>query len=176
MGEAKRRSLTGTIKAEDWRVPDGMVALTLDVKGHDPSTIAMPFADLTKLLEAFESDRRVQKPAGETDLDFHRRVRHHIVDEFPRAKAAGAEEEVKSLLTAALWTAFEHPGSKDMRKAVSQKLRKTGKAHLTAAADSENFIVALAEVFMDLSEALRLAQGHRRMLSIRRNQSEPPLS
>src|SRR3954470_19054920 len=114
VGEAKRRGLTGTTKAEDWRVPDGMVALTLDVKGHDPSTIAMPFADLTKLLEKLQPEGRFQKTAGETDLEFHRRVRRYIVAQFPKAKAAGSEEDVRALLIATLWTAFDHPASKDM--------------------------------------------------------------
>jgi hypothetical protein len=153
-----------------------MVALTLDVKGHDPSTIAMPFADLTAILEKLQSEGQFPKPAGESDLNFHRRVRRYIVAEFPKAKASGPEANVKALLTAALWTAFEHPASKDMRKAVSQQLRATGKAHLTAAADGENFIVALGEAFTDLTQALQLAQGQRRTVIVHKDENEPPLS
>jgi hypothetical protein len=91
-------------------------------------------------------------------------------------KAAGAETEVEALLMAALWTAFDHPSWKDMRKAVSAQIRKSGKAHLTAAGDAENFIVALSDRFTDLSEMLRLSQGKQRTFSIRKESDEPPLS
>jgi hypothetical protein len=145
MGEAQRSKQAGTYPeqshVEDWRVPNGTVAITLDVAGCDPSTFAIDASELVGTME------RAAPPFSRAP--YHTAVRW-IAQEFPKVRGAD-EGQCKAIGIAALWSALHHPtcGEK-MREAVSASLRRNGRAHISWCFGPNGLAMALAESFRDL--------------------------
>jgi hypothetical protein len=171
MGEAKRRRQAGTVPlldnppealhrfwcgrpdagpVEDFRAPIGTVAITLDIHGAAPSTCLI---DATKLVDVMGDIGRLSEAR-----DYYWVVRA-IASEFLRAKQTGAEAPFLSLGLAAFWTALHHPQlGAPMRDAVSESLRRRGRAHITwQFSPTTGLAMALAEAFVDLEGVAELA-------------------
>jgi hypothetical protein len=144
MGEAKRRKkqtgqgATPKILVNDFRVPDGMVALTLDVHGINPVTMSVEAGKLEETLRAFDQDLRAQAFGPSVNLSTETggrewaqyvRIRSLLIDGLRQVDASGRKiEEMQGLLWCALWCAFNHPTKGNpMRRQVSEAIRKTGK-------------------------------------------------
>jgi hypothetical protein len=159
MGEAKRKrqhAAPSGVPVEDFTAQPGEFALTVDVEGAKPESMVVPWPDVHRLLAVMP-----QPAAGGNALETHRASRRHLVERLPRVQPGGAEEdeaELRTLMLLAMWTVFEHPAH-EVHRAVSDSIRRTGKAHVTASAYGGNFAVALADKFVDLESALRLAEG-----------------
>lgn len=169
MGEARRRKLVGLypepgdalaaarrlwcgrapVAAADFVAPAGLICITLDVNGADPSTAMIEASDLVPALA--EAARMAANCS-------YRQFVRTIAQEFVRARRVNDDAPLQWLAPAALWSAFEHPQTGDaMRRAVSADLRGGGKAHLTWRFGPDGLALALGERFVDLAAASALA-------------------
>jgi len=124
---AARRFWCGrdNVAAEDFVAPGGTVAITIDVEGVSPSTLMF---DATKVAEI--EARAKEMAAG---LSYRPAVRV-FAKMFADAMRGNNKDdsELTAIGIGILWTAFNHPESGDqMRRRVSEALRKNGKAHIT---------------------------------------------
>jgi hypothetical protein len=148
MGEAKRRRRAGTHPeqvpaVEDWRVPDGMVAVTLDIEGETPGTLAIQAETFTPLMERMDRIAAALSYAGAVKF---------AAEEFIKARRENDREGMIGAAYTAFWTALNHPkfGSQ-MRRGISASLRQDGKAHLTWRFGSKGLAIALGASFTDLA-------------------------
>jgi hypothetical protein len=149
MGEAKRRQQAGGTgaggAAEDFRVSDGMVAITLDIEACDPSTLTLSAHSLDDFMNTIA--------ASLTNRSYHS-VIQQIAREFPRARRTN-EKHCEVLGFMAFWSAFNHPrGGKATRQAVSDALRTDGKAHITWRFGPEGLAIAVAGGFLPLANVV----------------------
>jgi hypothetical protein len=143
VGEAKRRKLAGTYPqpddplaaarrfwcgrdpghVEDFRCPEGLLAITLDVAGVAPTTFLMDAAKITDL--AADIERRMSRGR----LAYYTSIRA-IADQFAKAKrAAQPDAAMQWIGPLALWSALHHPQAGALvRVKVSTALRNEGRA------------------------------------------------
>lgn len=164
MGEAKRRRGRQAQRGDDspetpvneFRVADGMVALTLDVHGINPVTVCVEAAKLDETLRHLDS---VFDPEGKARRGWagYARLRSYVIASLRHASANGENMDAQCL--AGLWCVFNHPtGSGALRRRVSEALRQTGKAHITMACDARDAVaVALSETFVELNPLMSSA-------------------
>ncbi len=158
MGEAKRRRERGGITTthaanpglvEDYRVPEGHIAFTLDLAGVDPTTISFEAEKLSEFMAGFDKIPSTErsKPGN------HAVVRENLIEATKRARRGGEPQE---LIMLSIWCTMFHPTSGEaMRDGVSQSLRETGKAHVTISMDAKkNFGCGLGEKFVDAQKIL----------------------
>jgi hypothetical protein len=108
---------------EDFRAPQGTIAITLDVQGTAPSTFTL---DVTALVDLMDQVNDIVCKA-----DYHGVVRH-IAHAFPEAKQTGDDVNFEVIGPLSLWSALHHPKQgAGMRAAVSEVLRCDGKAHIS---------------------------------------------
>jgi hypothetical protein len=164
MGDAARRKREGTypdatdpiaaarrfwcgrnqVPVEDFRVPDGLLAITFDVAGAAPTTCMI---DPSRLVEALEG------AAAVIQQTYYQTVRGTAYG-LLQAKRQGDDETLPGIGLMGVWTAFNHPKSGDaFRRGVSRRLRETGKAHITWRFGPAGLAMAMGDAFVDL-EAL----------------------
>jgi hypothetical protein len=171
MGEVKRCKTAGTYPAqddplaavrrfwcgrtdggrvEDFRAPEGTIAITLDVQGVAPSTCIV---DAARVVDVIAEVNRLT--AG---MDYYRVVRF-VGSQFLKAKQTGDDAAFKWIGLACLWTALHHPKvGADLRKAISDGLRKDGKAHISwRFSPTTGLAMPLSEKFVDLEGLAALA-------------------
>jgi hypothetical protein len=162
MGEAKRRTKAGTTthapnpgQAEDYRVPAGHIAFTLDFEGAglDPTTVAFEASNLTAFMSLFDKVPGLGA-AERTKPAIHVAVREKMVEVTKRARRGG--DDGQELIMLAIWCSMYHPTSgQTMRDRVSRSLREKGTAHITISMDArKNFAFTLADKFADAQEIL----------------------
>jgi hypothetical protein len=156
VGEAKRRrERGGTIThaanpghVEDYRVPEGHIAFTLDLAGVDPTTFSFEAEKLSEFMAGFDKIPSTEhsKPGN------HVVVRENLIEATKRARGGEPQE----LIMLSIWCTMFHPTSGEaIRDGVSQSLRETGKAHVTISMDAKkNFGCGLGEKFVDAQKLL----------------------
>jgi hypothetical protein len=143
MGEAKRKQRSRT--AEEFSVPDGMVAITLDIEHHGPSTLMLS----ARCLNDF-----VDMAAAELINRTYISVIREIALGFPLVRGRD-EGKSEALAIMALWSVFNHPqGGRTARKAVADALRQDGKAHITWRIGSTGLAISVAEAFFPLASVI----------------------
>jgi hypothetical protein len=164
MGDAKRcqqRQLDrgqgiSEIPVDEFGVPDGMVAFTLDVHDINPFTLCIEAAELIVMLRDIEQGL---DPEGKAchDLEHYAKLRSFLIATLRRANASGEDKMPPSM--AVLWCVFNHPeGSDVVRRRVSEALRRTGKAHITMACDvKERVAVAVSDKFVEMTQLMASA-------------------
>jgi len=159
MGEAKRRKLAGTYpscncsQVEKFRAPKGTIAITIDVKGIAPATAVIDASAAVNMLEKITSATQ--------SLSYYATVRH-LAGELTRARRTGDHDAFRWIGCLVLWTSFNHPKiGNDMRKAVSEALRREGKAHISwFFSPTKGLVIALAEKFIDLEQIAAAAPSN----------------
>lgn len=145
MGEARRRRLAGQSPVESYRVPPGRFAITIDIAGHNPSTVSLEAEKITELM------RRAHALWPKT-MSFPTLV-NGLAERFADdPDNAGAAIGIAT-------TALYHPQQgAAIRQAVSQALAVNGKAHLTWNYNPRHGLaMAVGEHFVDLDKPLAAA-------------------
>lgn len=152
MGEARRRRMAAENggPVEEFRVPDGDVALTWDVEGFAPTTWLVPAANTATLIE--EVHRQV---AG---MGYYSVVRG-ILRSFRAMRDAKDVTGLAGLGCMTLWSVFHHPsGGDSMRRRVSELLRQTNSAHITWNYTTAGLMISVSERFRDLDQVAAAAR------------------
>jgi hypothetical protein len=128
---------------EDFRAPQGTIAITLDVQGAAPSTFTL---DVTALVDLVDRVNDLVCKA-----DYHGVVRH-IAHAYLEAKQTGDDANFEVIGPLSLWSALHHPKQgAGMRAAVSEVLRRDGKAHISwCFSPTAGLAMGLSDKFMDL--------------------------
>ena len=125
-------------------MPDGKVALTLDVEGAKRVTSMLDARDLEPLLAAMASLSTMRTRS------YHDLVRF-IVAELPGLSGGEDEAKFRALVGIGLWTALSHPAGGDrMRKEISTFVHERGSAHVTWHFGNDGFAVSICGQFSDL--------------------------
>jgi hypothetical protein len=142
-----------SIPLSAFRVPDGKLALTLALAGYDPFSITVPVERLENVLHGAETLLGLSAKQR-LDREAHIRVRQQIHSAMrnPPADAAEFTELRQALGILAFWLTLNHPTSSgQMRRAVAEELRKSGKAHVSVTVDEKRtWAFALAPEFVDV--------------------------
>jgi len=110
-------------RVEEFRAPEGIIAITIDVQGASPSTLLIEEAKLVDLID------EVARYAA--NLDYRQLVRF-IAREFARARRSNDELRFRGMGAAVVWSVLNHPDLGEvMRKGVADALRRDGRAHIT---------------------------------------------
>jgi hypothetical protein len=148
MGEAKRRKQAGTFSyraaghVEDYRVPDGMIGVTVEVPGVPPVTLDMATAHLDELMAAATTTMS-RKPYPE--------LVQMLAQYF--AKQFRARADLRPLGYSILWTALYHPRQGEvMRKQVTATLRDKGRAHLTWQVTAAGLAISVSDTYIDFAD------------------------
>jgi hypothetical protein len=143
---AARRSLgEAPIPAAEFVVPAGLVAITIDAEGCDPSTVMF---DTTQVTDIAEACTRL----GAGQVNYYGLVRM-LARDFVRARKGGNDARLNDIGIGILWTALNHPAAGErMRRAVSTALRRDGKAHITWYFGRHGLGLGLAEGFVDMDQ------------------------
>lgn len=173
MGEARRRKLAAMAAdkdqptepdesisisrpdvAEYYRVPEGMVGITLDVEDADLTTITIQADDLTGILHGLD-EIMLEEP--------YRPLVTKLARDFKLAMDEGNAERISAAALGALWTCFHHPsmshGEGRMEKVVAELLRQCNRAHLTWYFGPNGLAIAGGDRFTDLRVASGFASG-----------------
>jgi hypothetical protein len=149
MGEAKRRKKAGPYpnggRIEDFRVPAGKLAITVDIDDTAPSTVLF---DATKIAEILNEAAR--HFAGD---DYYKIVRMSMRAFLKIRRQKG---DLTGVGIAILWSVFHHPTTgADTRQIVSRRLREGGKVHITWKFSSTYGLgITVADQFVDLDDIL----------------------
>lgn len=142
-----------SVPLSDFRVPDGQIAITLDLHGMDHPVSVQFGVDLIESgLQKTEQSLKL-KPSDRRSPSVHVNLRNSI----QAGLQSGADDQaVQGVGFVALWLALNHPRSSDeMRRKVSEELRKSGRAHITITSDEKKtWGFALAPAYVDLSQAM----------------------
>lgn len=140
-----------TIPLNALRVPTGKIAVTLDMAGFDPCSVLVVASDLDKLVS--EMNKMVRGTIGPKHaVQTHVLVRRSVGAAFQ----SGDNGAKKNMMLALLWLALNHPHHADqMRAAMSESLRRDGKAHLSVTVDAGGtWAFGLADKFIDASPVI----------------------
>jgi hypothetical protein len=154
------------------RVPEGKLALTLDISGLDPISAIIAVGEIERLVA--EVDRRIRPFGSRHDVKTHVFVRRGI----DQAMRHGDDKLKEGVMLRVLWLALNHPHHGDhLRQKISQALRQDGKAHLTVTVDATKvWAFALAEKYVDMSQVLEaLPHDEHFSLAFDKPTSEQPL-
>src|SRR4051794_28273273 len=135
-------------RVEDYRVPAGHVAVTLDFPPLAPSPVAIKATKLVDVLNRLDL-AFVGVPYGSVLARFRR--------DFRRLKHGKVMPGLELL---PFWLAFRYPtGADAVKRAISDELRRTGRAHITVHAGVEcGVAIAVAAGFVDLENPLTASQ------------------
>ena len=140
MGEAKRRRTSSAAddrlatahrlwcgrtsgQVEDFRAPQGTIAITIDVQGASSTTLLIDSTTLVDLVD------EIERYAG--NLDYRPLVRF-IARDFVRARRSNDTLRFRGIGAAVVWSALNHPDLGEvMRKGVADALRRDNRAHIT---------------------------------------------
>jgi hypothetical protein len=152
---------TPEIPVSEFRVAEGMVALTLDVHGVNPITMSVEASKLDENLRAFEP---TIDPTGKGRRDWseYAQILSLVATGLRQVNANGGNNRAtEGVCWAGLWCAFNHPKMGDaMKRQVSEAIRRTGKAHITLALDARGVLgLALADKFAELTPILNAADA-----------------
>ncbi len=143
MGDAKRKQRAGTTEA--FSMSDGMVAITLDIDGYDPSTLMLSVRCLNDFVDIAAAEL-INRP--------YISVIREIALGFPLVRGRD-ERKCEALAIMALWSVFNHPqGGRTARKAVADVLRQDRKAHITWRIGSTGLAISVAEAFFPLASVI----------------------
>jgi hypothetical protein len=168
MGEAKRRQQAGTSwqnagPVEDFRVPTGKLAITIEVREENPSTLMFDASNVADLMHAIE--QMPDRPAYGTLV-------RCLAAEF--VKNRHSNTDVSGTGIGILWTALHHPQhGLAMRQAVSRDLRDKGKAHIIWHLTHKGLAIALAAQFVDLDTILAATPANQTVLVGRLPDADP---
>lgn len=129
-------------------MPTGKIAVTLDMAGFDPWSVVVAASDLDKLVS--EMNKMVHSTTGPGHaVQTHVLVRRSVGAAFQ----SGDNDAKKDMMLTLLWLALNHPHHADqMRAAMSEALRRDGKAHLSVTVDGGGtWVFGLADKFIDAS-------------------------
>jgi hypothetical protein len=177
MGQARRRKLTGTypdpdipltkarrfwcgrdqVAAEDFVVPEGIVAITMDVDGAPPSTC------LFEATAAVDIEGYVQSAMDKIpDNPGYRRFVAVLAEVFLKARQSRDDSELEPIGCAAFWTVLNHPQmGGQARQAISAQLRRDGKTHITWRFGKDGLGISVGERFADMEKIAALAPKDR---------------
>lgn len=132
------------------RVPDGKIALTLDLHGPDPMSIVLDAVSLEGVLSLL--DEEIWEAGGRRN---DRRT-HVILREAVALAMAEDDDSRMGAVTHVLWLALNHPDHADaIRAKVSDALREKGRCHLSVTVDArQNWAFAIADRWIDMSRAM----------------------
>lgn len=117
-----------------FQVPDGKVAMTLQMHGARCMTAVIAVADLDGLLAAFEAGMQLDV-ADRSDWHIHVQVRE-LLRQNAGWDAAGDKAEMEACVAAAFWLALNHPeGGGAVRTEVAAFMRDQNRAQVTLASD-----------------------------------------
>jgi hypothetical protein len=127
MGQAKRRKQANIYPVisnpADVIVPEGKIAITLDIESQIPMTFVFNADYVIKHEAAFGPDMASK---------LYRDVVGSIHKLYETARAARNRIDLEVCGLMAIWSTFNHPQSgQEMRRTVSSCLRQQGKAHIT---------------------------------------------
>lgn len=123
--------VTATIPFSAFRVPNGKIAVTLDLYGCDVFTGVIAAGDLEDSLQAIEQVFDLSA-TERYDVGTHVLLRETLKESVRQAD----QESREGCIGTGLWLMLNHPEhSNEVRVRVSRELRETGKAHLTIACD-----------------------------------------
>lgn len=140
-----------TISLSALRVPTGRIAVTLDVAGFDPCSVVVAASDPDKLVG--EMNKMVCSTIGPRHaVQTHVLVRRSVEAAFQ----SGDNDAKKNMMLTLLWLALNHPHHADqMRAAMSEALRRDGKAHLSVTVDAGGtWAFGLVDKFIDASPVI----------------------
>jgi hypothetical protein len=139
---------TSRTRAEDFHVPPGHVAVTLDFAPRPPSTVAIEATKLVDVLNRLDT--------AFTGIPYDR-VLAMFGRDFHKLKHGKAMPDLELV---PFWLAFRYPtGADAVKRAVSDELRRSGSAHVTIHAGVEcGVAIAVAAGFVDLEKPLTASQ------------------
>jgi hypothetical protein len=135
-------------RAEDFHVPAGHLAVTVDLAPMPPSTVAIEAAKLDDVLNSL-------------DLAFVGVSYHRVLAMFSRDfRKLKHSKVMPGLALVPFWLALRYPtGAEAVKLAVSDELRRTGSAHITVHTGVEcGVAIAVAAGFVDLENSLMLSK------------------
>lgn len=143
-----------------FRVPAGMVGLTLDLHGCDPATVLVAADRLEEVLAVMERAFGLDA-ADRGSTRTHCRLRGQLRARFRRAQRSRDEAALAGLGPVALWLAFNHPEQGGaVRRQASEALRRGGGAQVTVASNRNGLWgFAVAGEFVDLGGLLDAVPG-----------------
>lgn len=153
MGEAKRRKTKGLYpiigKPEEFVAPNGTVSITIDVVGA-PSQSTVMF-DAIKIADVDREIRALMPPGLR-----YGSIVNWCAENFIGARRRNDDGPLVAIGLGILWTALNHPQLGDNnRRAISERLREDGKAHITWFYDpSKGLAMAVCESFVNLQEIM----------------------
>src|SRR5664279_5526176 len=139
---------TSRTRAEDFHVRPGYVAVTVDFAPLAPSTVMLEATKLTAVLDSLDT-AFTGIPYSAVLAQFHR--------DFRRLKQGNA---MPGLEAVPFWLAMRYPaGAAAVQRAVSDELRRTGRAHITVHTGVGcGVAIAVASGFVDLEVPLMASQ------------------
>jgi hypothetical protein len=133
---------------EDFRAPEGTIALTLDVEGALFTTALLNAADIVDLV-----DRVDQFVVGQDYHSLARSLARQVLRAAHQLVCQDAKLEVLCAVgPVAVWSALNHPQQgTGMRRALSDMLARKGSAYLTWHQEHvRGLAMGLSDVYMDL--------------------------
>lgn len=145
----RRRTLT---PVEEYRVPEGHIALTFDFEDYTPSTIAIEtqhFADI------------VAQTGKKICADWTYEKTLSVLGDIFRAWKKGKNPDARSGLLLGYWVALNHPrGGEKMRRLIADRMANNEPVHITLfGARKRGIAIALGERFVDLARPLQAAKN-----------------
>jgi hypothetical protein len=138
-------------RAEDFRAPAGCCAITIDIAGLTPTSLAIENVKLADVLQGFD---------GVTAKQTYAEVLNLFVAAFRHLKAG--HDEAASACLLAWWLAFRHPAiGPSMTTAVSDRMARGDRVHITLhiGARGRGLTIGLADRFADLDRAAEHAKA-----------------
>jgi hypothetical protein len=134
---------------EDFRVPPGHIAITIDLAGLEPATIAIPAAKLAQALDSLD-----QSFAGFS----YQRALALFVREFRKLKRRVA---VAGTELVPFWLVVRHPTAGNaLQQSIADHLRRAGSVHVTLhIGRSGGVALAVGDQFVDLEASLAASKG-----------------
>ncbi len=144
--------MTKPVPPASFRVPAGMVGVTLDLHGCRPATVMVEAARLEEVLATTERVFGLS-PADRGSTRTHCRLRTQLRAHLRRAQRTRDDETLSELAPVALWLAFNHPEqAAAVRRQASAALARGEGAQLTVACNRRGLWgFAVAGRFVDLA-------------------------
>lgn len=144
--------MEATGHVEDYRVPPGCVAITADVKGADPITVAIEAEHLAELIEGMT--------AYLAHIEYYQLAKslaHSLVLEQRRRKPS--EDVMTGAGMTAMWLVLHHPQRGHLnRAAIAELMAAAQPVHVTWHYQrNHGAAIAIADQFVDLEHALAKA-------------------
>lgn len=145
-----------------FRVPGGMIGVTLDVHECPRFSVALPVEAIEGALRDTEQNFKLT-PKHRSDPATHVRIRNAIAEALKSLQPDKDNAMLQGIGITALWLALNHPtGGNSIRAQVAEELRRKGKAHITVSSDQrKTWAFALADQFVDMEKLMEAAPPDR---------------